>query len=69
MKKNTTSEMSRFVQSEEGYLLIGHHEAQAALEAALQAVEAALLCIGEGNTARAGQLLYSALPKDRRPIR
>lgn len=38
-------------------------------EEALRAIEAALLCLDEGNVQRAAQLLYSALPKDRRPNR
>jgi len=69
MKKNSIAELSRFVQSEEGYLLVSHNDQATALETAMRAMEAALLCIGEGNIARAGQLLYGALPKERRPLR
>jgi hypothetical protein len=69
MKRNSDMRMSKFIQGEEGYLFIGPKPAEVALEAALRAIEAALLCIGEGNTPRAGQLLYEALPKDRQPVR
>lgn len=71
MKKNTSpqSEMSRFLRSEEGYLHTGPLVPAASLEAVLQAVEGALLCIDEGNTSRAAHLLYSALPEDRKPVR
>jgi hypothetical protein len=69
MKQNTArSGISNFIQSENGYLLTAHPD-KTALEATLRAIEGALLCIDEGNTARAAQLLYSALPKDRRPTR
>jgi len=67
MQKNST--IRSFIQDEEGFLLVERDDAQTALEASRRAIEGALLCIGEGNTARAAQLLYSALPKDRRPIR
>jgi hypothetical protein len=66
MKKN---DISRLIESEDGCMLIGLDAQAAPLETALRAIESALLCIGEGNTARAAQLLYSALPKDRRPAR
>jgi hypothetical protein len=69
MKRNSDMRMSNFIQGEEGYLFIGPNPADVALETALRAIEGALLCIGEGNTARAGQLLYEALPKDRKPVR
>ena len=67
MKKN--SEIRKFIQKEDGFMLVERPDAQEALEASLRAIERALLCIDEGNTAGAAQLLYSALPKDRRPIR
>ena len=35
----------------------------------MRAIQQALLCLDEGNLARAAQLLYGALPKDLRPIR
>lgn len=38
-------------------------------EELLKAIQKALLCLGEGNTARAAQLLYQVLPKDLRPVR
>lgn len=38
-------------------------------EQLLRAIEAALMCLNEGNRSRAGQLLYEALPKDRKPVR
>lgn len=38
-------------------------------EELLKAIQKALLCLGEGNTARATQLLYQALPRDLKPVR
>jgi hypothetical protein len=35
----------------------------------LKVIEAALMCLDEGNKARAAQLLYSALPEERRQRR
>ena len=35
----------------------------------LKAIQKALLCLDEGNTGRAAQLLYQALPRDLRPVR
>jgi hypothetical protein len=66
MNKNTESGISHFIQSEN---LLTVRPDKTALEATLQAIESALLCLGEGNIARAAVLLYSALPEDRRPIR
>lgn len=42
---------------------------KATMEAALKAMEAALLCLNEGNIAGATRVLYSALPMERRPFR
>jgi hypothetical protein len=69
MKKNTDqSELSKFIQGEDGYLLAEHPDTKA-LEVALRAVEGALLCLGEGNISRAAQVLYNVLPRDRKPTR
>lgn len=69
MKKNSDSEIARFINGEDGFLIVGPNEDAIALENAMRTMEAALLCIGEGNIARAGQLLYGALPPDRRQAR
>lgn len=46
---------------------VGEEQTSKPSEDLLQAIEAALLCIDEGNIARAAQLLYQALPPERRP--
>ena len=42
---------------------------QPSTEDLLKVIEAALMCLDEGNKARAAQLLYSALPEERRQRR
>ena len=64
----TNSEIGSFIKDEGGCLIAEHPDTKT-LETAMRAIEGALLCIGEGNTARAAQLLYGALPEDRRPLR
>lgn len=63
------TEISKLLKGEEGFLLLGSTDLAGRVDDLLKAIEAALMCLDEGNKARAAQLLYSALPEERRQRR